>query len=241
MIQRKSLIVSGLLAVLLGASPGLCRAQLHGQEEPEPEAASSEPAPATAPAAVPEPVAPVPTPPPAATQPVIIKTAMGDITLALEIERAPITAKNFLRYVDNKRYDGMTFYRGMKLDDEGKYGLVQGGIAGVPGKPFPPIAHESPLNTGLSHVSGAVSMARGAPGTAVGDFFIVVGDLVSMDGNKDGSDPGYAVFAHVTSGMDVVRAILELPKSQDARNPVMKGQMLAAPVKIISVRRAPAN
>jgi peptidyl-prolyl cis-trans isomerase A (cyclophilin A) len=186
-------------------------------------------------------VPPVPAPPPAATLPVVIRTAMGEITLALEIERAPITAKNFLRYVDNKRFDGMTFYRGMKLDDEGKYGLVQGGIAGVPGKPFPPIAHESPLNTGLSHVNGAVSMARGAPGTAMGDFFIVIGDLVSMDGNKDGSDLGYAVFGHVTAGMEVVKAILELPKSEDARNPVMKGQMLAAPVKIISVRRVPVN
>ncbi len=239
MIHRKSLIVSSLLALVLATSTNLCLAQLHGQEETEPQVASAEAAPAgitAAPDAAPA-VAPAPAPPPALTQPVVIKTAMGDITLALEIERAPITAKNFLRYVDNKRFDGMTFYRGMKLDDEGKYGLVQGGIAGAPGKPFPAIAHESPLNTGLSHVSGAVSMARGAPGTAVGDFFIVIGDLVSMDGNKDGSDLGYAVFGHVTAGMEVVRAILELPKSEDARNPVMKGQMLAAPVKIISVRR----
>lgn len=241
MIQRKSLLVSVLLAFVLGAASNPGWAQLHGQEEPEAEApVAAEPAPAAAPAAPAETpaTAAVPAPPPPATQPVVIKTAMGDIKLALEIERAPITAKNFLRYVDNKRFDGMTFYRGMKLDDEGKYGLVQGGIAGVPGKPFPPIAHESPLNTGLSHVNGAVSMARGAPGTAVGDFFIVIGDLVSMDGNKDGSDLGYAVFGHVTEGMDVVKAILELPKSEDARNPVMKGQMLAAPVKIISVRRA---
>jgi peptidyl-prolyl cis-trans isomerase A (cyclophilin A) len=243
MIQRKSAILSGLLAMVLGSSTNLCWAQLHGQEEPEPEAATTEPAAAATPAAPPvEPaVPPVPAPPPAATLPVVIRTAMGEITLALEIERAPITAKNFLRYVDNKRFDGMTFYRGMKLDDEGKYGLVQGGIAGVPGKPFPPIAHESPLNTGLSHVNGAVSMARGAPGTAMGDFFIVIGDLVSMDGNKDGSDLGYAVFGHVTAGMEVVKAILELPKSEDARNPIMKGQMLAAPVKIISVRRVPVN
>jgi peptidyl-prolyl cis-trans isomerase A (cyclophilin A) len=239
MIHRKTAILSSLLAIVLASSANLCWAQLHGQEEPEPETAAAEPAAAAVPEA--SAVPPVPAPPPAATQPVIIKTAMGDITLALEIERAPITARNFLRYVDNKRFDGMTFYRGMKLDDEGKYGLVQGGIAGVPGKPFPPIAHESPLNTGLSHVNGAVSMARGAPGTAVGDFFIVIGDLVSMDGNKDGSDLGYAVFGHVTAGMEVVKAILELPKSEDARNPVMKGQMLAAPVKIISVRRAPAN
>src|SRR5690606_40231993 len=65
------------------------------------------------------------------------------------------------------------------------------------------------------------------------DFFIVVGDLVSMDGKPDG-DPGYAVFGRVVQGMDVVRAMLELPRSADARNPVMKGQMLAEPVKVRS-------
>ncbi len=59
-----------------------------------------------------------------------------------------------------------------------------------------------------------------------------------MDGKPDGSDAGYAVFGRVVSGMDVVRTILELPKSQEALNPVMKGQMLAQPVKVLTVRRS---
>jgi peptidyl-prolyl cis-trans isomerase A (cyclophilin A) len=188
-------------------------------------------------AAPPADVAPASAPVPK-TVGVVMKTAMGDIHIALEVERAPITANNFLRYVDGKRFDGINFYRAMKLTEDGKYGLVQGGL-NDPKRVFKPIAHEPPSKTGLSHKEGAISMARGEPGTAVADFFFIVGDLSSMDGKADGSDPGYAVFGHVTEGMDVIRAMLDLPRSAEARNPVMKGQMLAQPVKILTVRREP--
>lgn len=179
-----------------------------------------------------------PTPAPATTT-VILTTTMGEIHIALEVERAPVTAGNFLRYVDARRFDGMSFYRAYKVTEDGRYGIVQGGLQGL--KVFKPIAHESPQQTGLSHVDGAVSMAREAPGTATADFFIVIGDLVSMDGKPDGSDPGYAVFGRVVQGMDVVRAMLDLPRRAEAANPVMKGQMLAEPVKVVSARRAPGQ
>jgi peptidyl-prolyl cis-trans isomerase A (cyclophilin A) len=183
---------------------------------------------------------PAPAPPPVpATTTVVFKTDLGDIHIAVEIERAPVTAANFLRYVDNKRLDGITFYRAHKVSEDGKYAIVQGGLQGDTKRVYKAIAHESPQTTGLSHVDGAVSMARAEPGTATADFFIVVGDLVSMDGKPDGSDLGYAVFGKVVSGMDVVRSMLELPRSADARNPVMKGQMLAVPVKVVTARRAP--
>ncbi len=185
-----------------------------------------------------EPPADTPAPPPATTT-VVMTTAQGEIRIAVETERAPVTAANFLRYVDNKRFDGMTFYRAHKITEDGQYAIVQGGLQGNPKKVFKPIAHESPLDTGLSHVDGAISMAREAPGSATADFFIIVGDLVSLDGKPDGSDPGYAVFGKVVEGMDVVRAMLELPRTEEARNPVMKGQMLAEPVKVLTVRRAP--
>jgi peptidyl-prolyl cis-trans isomerase A (cyclophilin A) len=168
---------------------------------------------------------------------VVVHTSAGDISLALEKERAPLTTANFLRYVDQKRFDGATFYRAVKLDEEGRYGLVQGGLKGDPKKLLKPVRHEAPFNTGLSNISGAVSMARGAPGTAASDFFIVVGDLVSLDGKAGTDDPGYAVFGHVVDGMDVVKKIMESPRSMDAPDPAMKGQMIAAPVKIQSVRR----
>jgi peptidyl-prolyl cis-trans isomerase A (cyclophilin A) len=216
----------GLATVVLATIAMWCMAQQ--APPPAPDAGETPPAPA-----VPQP----PAPPQPATVPVVMHTTMGDIHLALEVERAPVTAGNFLHYVDTRRFDGITFYRAMKVTEDGKYGLVQGGLQGNRKKLFKPIAHESPLATGLSHVDGAISMAREAPGTADADFFIVIGDLTTMDGKADGSDPGYAVFGRVTAGMDVVHAILELPRSEDAHNPVMKGQMLAQPVKILTVRR----
>ncbi len=167
---------------------------------------------------------------------VVLHTSLGDIQVALEQDRAPLTTRNFLHYVDTKRFDGSDFYRAVKIGDEGKYGLVQGGLKGNPKRVFKPIAHESPGATGLSHLNGAISMARTNPGTATADFFFVVGDLTSLDGKGDAEDPGYAVFGHVTQGMDVVREILEQPRSE-AGEGVMKGQMIASPIKILSARR----
>lgn len=176
------------------------------------------------------------TPPPALVH-VLMQTSLGDIQIALEEERAPVTAKNFLRYIDAKRFDGMTFYRAMQLDEEGRYGLVQGGLRGDPKREFGPIAHEAPIVTGLSHVDGAISMAHLSPGTASSDFFIIIGDVVSLDGKGTPEDPGYAVFGRVTSGMDVVRAIMSQPRDPEAGEGVMKGQMLAPQVKVLAVRR----
>ncbi|MEZ5459293.1 MAG: peptidylprolyl isomerase [Steroidobacteraceae bacterium] len=176
-----------------------------------------------------------------AVVPVVLETALGSIRIEVEIERAPATAANFLRYVDNKRFDGITWYRAMKLDAEGRYGLVQAGLRGDRKRLFKPIAHESPLVTGLSHVDGTVSMARLAPGTATADFFVVIGDLVSLDGKPDSDDPGYAVFGRVTEGMDIIRQMLDLPRDPNAGEAVMRGQMLAQPVRIVTVRRAPPS
>jgi peptidyl-prolyl cis-trans isomerase A (cyclophilin A) len=80
-------------------------------------------------------------------------------------------------------------------------------------------------------------MAQAKPGTATADFFIIVGDLTALDGKNTPEDPGYAVFGRVTEGMDVVRAILALPRSETAGEGVMKGQMLAVPLKVMTVRR----
>lgn len=174
--------------------------------------------------------------PPAApaTVRVDLHTTFGDIVLALEKDRAPITTANFLRYVDQKRFDNIEFYRALKFDEEGQSGLIQGGLRGNPKRVLKPIAHEPTTVTGLSHVDGAISMARAEPGTADADFFIVVGDVPSLDARPD--DPGYAVFGRVVQGMDIVHTILVQPTS-DAGEGVMKGQMLAIPVKILTARR----
>ena len=192
----------------------------------------------TAPAAEAPPEPPAPPPPPAIPPVnVLMHTALGDIRIALDKQHAPVTVANFLRYVDSKRFDGITFYRAVKIGPYGNYGMLQGGLRGNPKKVYPPIAHESPRTTGLSHVDGALSMARAAPGSARADFFFVIGDLVSLDGQPTGDDVGYAVFGRVTEGMDVVRKILDEPIALEAGEGVMKGQMLFDPVKILTVRR----
>lgn len=192
------------------------------------------PAPAPVPSAA-APVAPAPKP---ATVKVGIQTSAGRIVVEVEKERAPITAANFLRYVDQKRLDGQSFYRATKVAPG--FGLIQGGVRN-PALLYPPITHEPTSKTGLSHIDGAISMARGAPGSARSDFFITVGSIPSMDADptQPGDNLGFAVFGHVVEGMDVVRAILDMPTSPTAGIGPMKGQMLAPTVKIISARRLP--
>lgn len=172
------------------------------------------------------------------TTDVVMHTVLGNIVVRLEVERAPITTRNFLRYVDQKKFDGMVFYRAVKVGVTGEYGMVQGGLHFHPERLLKPIAHEPTNVTGLSHVNGAISMARLAPGTATAEFFIVVGDLTSLDAQPggDGDNAGYAVFGHVIKGMDVVKKILDRPCSGGGLGD-MSGQMITVPVKVTSVRR----
>jgi peptidyl-prolyl cis-trans isomerase A (cyclophilin A) len=180
----------------------------------------------------------VPASPPAQDVQVALDTNTGRIIIAVHIAKAPVTARNFLRYVDQKRLDGTGFYRAVGTAD---YGFVQGGTQNDPARVLPPIAHEPTTLTGLTHDDGALSMARYAPGSATGDFFIVLGKMPSMDAQpaSPGDNQGFAVFAHVVEGMDAVRSILSTPKSPTAGEGVMKGQMLQQPVRIVTARRLP--
>lgn len=195
-------------------------------------AQSVPPAPPTTPAIVES------TPKPA-TQKVAIETSLGRIVLELETARAPITARNFLRYVDQKRLDGVGFYRSVKVAD--KFGFVQFGVEGHPKRILPPIAHEPTTTTGVKHVDGAISTARLAPGTARGEFTISVGDQTSLDANPSapGDNLGYAAFGKVVEGMDVIWKILDAPTSPTRGEGVMKGQMLEPRIKVLSARRLP--
>jgi peptidyl-prolyl cis-trans isomerase A (cyclophilin A) len=173
-----------------------------------------------------------------------LHTPQGDIYLELFADKAPITVKNFLRYVDAKRFDGAVFFRASrpKGSTADNYGIVEGGLQNAPGKLFPPIAHESTARTGLSHTDGTISMARNAPGTATADFTICVGDQTYLDADpKDpAKNPGYAAFGRVVSGMDVVRKILVMPADPTKGVGVMKGEILAHPVPILTARRVAA-
>lgn len=169
---------------------------------------------------------------------VAIETDKGTIVVELEDQKAPITAKNFLYYVDKHRFDGGQFFRANRA--KGAPGA--GSIQGQP-KPYsrraPPIAHESTLKTGLKHKAGAISMGRDAPGSATADFFICASAQPYLDAKPGKSDAaqGYAVFGYVVQGMDVVKKILAGRTDGQTDVPSMKGQILNPPVKIISMKR----
>lgn len=176
------------------------------------------------------------------TTDVVLQTTKGDITIRLEVERAPITAANFLAYVDEGRFDGTTFYRSVKFRLEpDPYGLVQGGTQYDRKRMRPNIAHEPTNVTGLSHTNGAVSMARVGPGTANGDFTIMLGDLRSLDAKPDSANrderDGFAVFGYVIDGMDVVAAI-HASEADPREKGALAGEMLARPVVITKAVRA---
>lgn len=169
---------------------------------------------------------------------VALETGIGRIVLELEPERAPVTTANFLRYVDARRLDGTDFYRSMRVGPNS--GLIQGGVRD-PQLQFPPIDHESTAQTGLSHVDGAIAMARLAPGSATADFFIIVGEaMTGLDANPAaaGDNLGFAAFGRVVEGIDVVRRILAAPTSPTEGEGVMRGQMLDPRIRIMSARRA---
>ena len=171
---------------------------------------------------------------------VAMKTTKGVITLDLNRGKAPITANNFLRYVDARRLDVSTFYRATRTKGAETTGLIEGGLKNDPARIFKAIPHESTAKTGLKHKDGTISMARHAPGTANADFFICIADQPSLDADYPGGDGlGFAAFGQVVDGMDVVRAILAAPTSPTAGVGVMRGQMLSPVVEIISVRRTP--
>lgn len=181
-----------------------------------------------------------PAPPAAPTAPapkddlvrVALATEAGRIVIALDRGRAPVTAANFLDYVENGKLDGECFYRAMPY---GKGGLIQGGILTNALKLLPPIAHESTAKTGLKHFAGSVAMASLGPGTARSDFFILTTDIPAFDASTSG--PGFAVFGRVVEGMDVVKKILASPVSLTRGEGSMKGQMLEPAVKITKAAR----
>lgn len=150
---------------------------------------------------------------------VIIETNFGDITVELYEKKAPITTKNFIRYIKETRYKGATFYRVVtpknQPDRKVKIEVVQGGLyEDNHPQALPPIAHENTEQTGIMHLDGVISMARYEPGTATFEFFICVGDQPSLDygGNRNPDNHGFAAFGKVIDGMDVVRRIQQQPE-----------------------------
>jgi peptidyl-prolyl cis-trans isomerase A (cyclophilin A) len=165
-----------------------------------------------------------------------LDTQAGPIVLALDTRRAPVTAGNFVRYVDEGRFDDTSFYRAAPTKGAPERGFIQGGIRRNYRLMLPPIPHEPTAKTGLRHEAGTISMARAEEGAgAMGDFFILTAAMPSMDAKGD--RPGFAAFGRVVDGMATVREILAAPTVPNAGRGAMRGQMLAQPVRILTARR----
>ena len=167
---------------------------------------------------------------------VAIESAKGTIVVELEIRKAPITAKNFLRYVNAGAFNGGgTIYRASREKGaEPGHGTIQGQQRSD-FRRYPGIPHESTAVTGLKHDAGTISLGRYAPGTATSDFFICASPMPYYDADPDRADGdklGYPAFGQVVSGMEVVLAILALPTGGKAAFPELKGQILTKPIPI---------
>lgn len=168
---------------------------------------------------------------------VLIRTDAGDIEVEVDTVRAPVTATNFLRYVDAGSFTDGSFYRVVRSDNQPneqvKIDVIQGGRARGTVR-FPPIELERTNATGLIHQDGALSMARAGVDTATSEFFICVGAQPELDygGQRNPDGQGFAVFGHVIRGMDVVHRIHTMPAER---------QQLNQRVRIIGMERIASN
>ncbi|CAG8867605.1 Peptidyl-prolyl cis-trans isomerase A [Pseudomonas fluorescens] len=157
---------------------------------------------------------------------VLLDTSVGQIEVELDGDKAPISTKNFLEYVDSGFYNNTIFHRVIPGF------MVQGGgftDQMVQKNTRDPIRNEA--SNGLHNARGTLSMARTSnPNSATSQFFINVADNAFLD---PGRDAGYAVFAKVTKGMEVVDQIVNSPTT------VKKGMrdVPADPVYIKSAKR----
>ena len=164
-----------------------------------------------------------------------IETEVGDIRAELDSLHAPVTVANFLRYVEGRHFDGGSFYRTVRSDNQPlspvKIAVIQGSIhPWRENDSFAPIDLERTNQTGLRHRDGTLSMARAEPNSATFSFFICVGDQPELDyaGKRNLDGQGFAAFGSVTEGMDIVKRIHASRAD---------GQAIMPPVRILRIVR----
>jgi peptidyl-prolyl cis-trans isomerase A (cyclophilin A) len=173
---------------------------------------------------------------------VVFETDLGKITMEIDVVKAPITGENFLKYVDGKFYDGGVINRAVRPDNtvrkDVEIQVIQFQINPERRREqFPPIRMESTKETGLSHINGALSMARSGPDTATDSFSIPIGDQPEMNfgGKRNADGQGFAVFGRVVAGMDVVEKI---HKSPTGTTGAYRTETLDPPIRIVRAYRA---
>ena len=156
-------------------------------------------------------------------------TDQGNFVAEIYPDKAPITANNFLKNVKAGFYEQGRFYRVSRISNNPKptlsgpvLNIIQGGKNANMDAPEP-IEHEGTDITGLNHVNGVLSMARGAIGTASTEFSITIGENEGLNTGSDvrypeGQREGYATFGRVVEGMDVVIKIQQQPSGKDAKD-----------------------
>jgi len=168
---------------------------------------------------------------------VVIQTELGNIEADIDTVRAPITAANFLKYVDQGYWANSRFHRTVKLDgdqrpnNDVKIEVVQASLNPERAdKQFDPIPLERTNQTGITHRNGTLSMARGAPDSARASFSIVINDQPEMNfgGKRNPDGQGFAAFGQVVTGMDIAKKIQAAPA---------EGQNLTPPIRIINIIR----
>jgi len=176
--------------------------------------------------------APAPEPPVVRVR---LMTGAGPIVLALDTRRAPKTSANFLAYVDDGRLDGTYFYRASRRARTPGTGFVQGGIGTDAHRMLDRLPLEPTNVTGIKHLDATVSMARyDRTDSGTGNFSIMLGANPSLDARA--GFPGYAAFAHVIAGMDVVKRMLAVP-TRPGGDGAFKGQMMVRPIPIVRAVR----
>ncbi|WP_269513771.1 peptidylprolyl isomerase [Brevundimonas subvibrioides] len=152
---------------------------------------------------------------------VILHTTQGDVVLRLDARHAPITTCNFLRYVQQGRYAGGSFFRTVVSetnDNPNPIDVIQAATtAGSDDPGLGPITLERTIDTGLRHSMGTISMARDGPDTATSSFFIVIRDAPALDfgGGRNPDGQGFAAFGSVLSGMEILQAIHAGPAREE--------------------------
>jgi peptidyl-prolyl cis-trans isomerase B (cyclophilin B) len=135
---------------------------------------------------------------------VVMETSKGTIKIELYQDKAPVTVKNFLDYVDARHYDGTIFHR--VIPDF----MIQGGgmEPGLTPKGGGRASIVNESSNGLKNERGTIAMARtSAPNSATDQFFINVKNNGFLDRERAEDKVGYCVFGKVTEGMDVVDEI----------------------------------
>lgn len=167
-----------------------------------------------------------------------VETPDGLLVLGIDEKRAPLTAANFLAYVDGGHLEAATIYRIVTLANQApgtahpieviQFGAPAPGDDRLP--PLPPVPHEPTSSSGLRHRHGTLSLARQAPGTGGHGFFICIGDQPELDegGRRNPDGAGFAAFGEVVHGAET---LLKLHRRAEAI------EYMQAPIRLHGISR----